>query len=104
MLKSVVNAKIPFRVNPIILFHGSKKKKKRLKKSCHFIYLSLFFFRYFIFFFNFKTFFFNTSYPTMSEDYKVVIAFDFGTTFSGASYGFVHDPSEIYDIQDWYDK
>ncbi|KAI9271861.1 hypothetical protein BDA99DRAFT_433353 [Phascolomyces articulosus] len=40
-----------------------------------------------------------------SSDYKVVIAYDFGTTYSGAAYGFTHStPPEVFDIQNWPQK
>lgn len=36
------------------------------------------------------------------ENYKVVIAYDFGTTFSGASYAFTHTTQpEVFDVQKW---
>ncbi|KAI8973362.1 hypothetical protein BDF20DRAFT_907002 [Mycotypha africana] len=39
------------------------------------------------------------------NDYKVVIAYDFGTTYSGASYAFTHNPiPEIFDVQKWPHK
>ncbi|KAG0165276.1 hypothetical protein DFQ28_008964 [Apophysomyces sp. BC1034] len=41
---------------------------------------------------------------TNNEKYKVVIAYDFGTTFSGASYAFTHTTSEIFDVQKWPHK
>ena len=37
------------------------------------------------------------------SEYKVVIAYDFGTTYSGAAYAFTHStPTEVFDIQKWY--
>ncbi|KAI8391425.1 uncharacterized protein BYT42DRAFT_610659 [Radiomyces spectabilis] len=41
---------------------------------------------------------------TLDDPYKVVIAYDFGTTFSGASYAFAHNTPEIYDVQKWPHK
>ncbi|KAF7727820.1 hypothetical protein EC973_007051 [Apophysomyces ossiformis] len=38
------------------------------------------------------------------DRYKLVIAYDFGTTFSGASYAFTHTASEIFDVQKWPHK
>ncbi|KAI7901283.1 uncharacterized protein BX663DRAFT_515501 [Cokeromyces recurvatus] len=40
------------------------------------------------------------------DNYKLVIAYDFGTTFSGASYAFTHITTtpEIFDIQKWPQK
>ncbi|KAG1473960.1 hypothetical protein G6F56_000646 [Rhizopus delemar] len=39
------------------------------------------------------------------ENYKVVIAYDFGTTFSGASYAFTHTTQpEVFDVQKWPHK
>ncbi|KAI9315669.1 hypothetical protein BX666DRAFT_1878862 [Dichotomocladium elegans] len=41
----------------------------------------------------------------MSRDYKVVIAYDFGTTYSGAAYAFTHSsPPEVFDVQKWPNK
>ncbi|KAI9271876.1 hypothetical protein BDA99DRAFT_569640 [Phascolomyces articulosus] len=38
-------------------------------------------------------------------EYKVVIAYDFGTTYSGAAYAFTHStPTEVFDIQKWPQK
>ncbi|KAI9271859.1 hypothetical protein BDA99DRAFT_602584 [Phascolomyces articulosus] len=34
-------------------------------------------------------------------EYKVVIAYDFGTTYSGAAYAFTHTSPEVFDIQNW---
>ncbi|KAI9271860.1 hypothetical protein BDA99DRAFT_477969 [Phascolomyces articulosus] len=37
-----------------------------------------------------------------SREYKVVVAYDFGTTYSGAAYAFTHStPTEVFDIQKW---
>ncbi|KAI9250223.1 hypothetical protein BDA99DRAFT_608518 [Phascolomyces articulosus] len=42
---------------------------------------------------------------TKAVDYAVVIAYDFGTTYSGAAYAFTHTtPAEIFDIQNWPHK
>ncbi|GAA5805692.1 hypothetical protein EDC94DRAFT_625764 [Helicostylum pulchrum] len=42
------------------------------------------------------------------DKYKVVISYDFGTTFSGASYAFTHDAhqsnTEVFDVQKWPHK
>ncbi|KAI7855560.1 hypothetical protein BDC45DRAFT_604795 [Circinella umbellata] len=39
------------------------------------------------------------------SEYKVVIAYDFGTTYSGAAYAFTHStPTEVFDIQKWPHK
>ncbi|RCH87987.1 hypothetical protein CU098_005820 [Rhizopus stolonifer] len=39
------------------------------------------------------------------DDYKVVIAYDFGTTYSGASYAFTHNTTpEVFDVQKWPHK
>ncbi|KAI9250222.1 hypothetical protein BDA99DRAFT_608517 [Phascolomyces articulosus] len=39
------------------------------------------------------------------SDYRVVIAYDFGTTYSGAAYAFIHTtPAEVFDIQNWPHK
>jgi hypothetical protein len=39
---------------------------------------------------------------SQQDNYKVVIAYDFGTTFSGASYAFTHTTvPEVFDIQKW---
>ncbi|KAI9277266.1 hypothetical protein BDA99DRAFT_430181 [Phascolomyces articulosus] len=39
------------------------------------------------------------------SDYKVVIAYDFGTTYSGAAYAFTNStPIEVFDIQNWPHK
>ncbi|KAI9245657.1 hypothetical protein BDA99DRAFT_549197 [Phascolomyces articulosus] len=39
------------------------------------------------------------------SDYRVVIAYDFGTTYSGAAYAFTHTtPAEVFDIQNWPHK
>ncbi|KAI8387002.1 hypothetical protein BD560DRAFT_452538 [Blakeslea trispora] len=39
------------------------------------------------------------------DNYKLVIAYDFGTTFSGASYAFTHNTTpEIFDVQKWPHK
>lgn len=55
---------------------------KRCTKSCH----------YYSFIFH-----------LMSPDYKVVIAYDFGTTYSGAAYAFTHtSPPEVFDVLKWY--
>lgn len=39
------------------------------------------------------------------DNYKVVISYDFGTTFSGASYAFTHTTqqshAEVFDVQKW---
>lgn len=36
------------------------------------------------------------------DNYKVVISYDFGTTFSGASYAFTHNTTpEVFDVQKW---
>ena len=36
------------------------------------------------------------------DNYKVVISYDFGTTYSGASYAFTHGHSpEVFDVQKW---
>ncbi|KAI9271848.1 hypothetical protein BDA99DRAFT_569620 [Phascolomyces articulosus] len=41
----------------------------------------------------------------ISSQYKVVIAYDFGTTYSGAAYAFTHTtPTEVFDIQNWPNK
>ncbi|KAI7884680.1 hypothetical protein K492DRAFT_221324 [Lichtheimia hyalospora FSU 10163] len=41
----------------------------------------------------------------MSPDYKVVIAYDFGTTYSGAAYAFTHtSPPEVFDVLKWPHK
>ncbi|KAI9271856.1 hypothetical protein BDA99DRAFT_501175 [Phascolomyces articulosus] len=38
-------------------------------------------------------------------EYKLVIAYDFGTTYSGAAYAFTHStPTEVFDIQKWPHK
>ncbi|KAI9271864.1 hypothetical protein BDA99DRAFT_477977 [Phascolomyces articulosus] len=38
-------------------------------------------------------------------EYKVVIGYDFGTTYSGAAYAFTHStPTEVFDIQKWPHK
>ncbi|KAI9278974.1 hypothetical protein BDA99DRAFT_429418 [Phascolomyces articulosus] len=40
-----------------------------------------------------------------SSQYRVVIAYDFGTTYSGAAYAFTHSsPTEIFDVQNWPHK
>ncbi|KAI9271822.1 hypothetical protein BDA99DRAFT_557033 [Phascolomyces articulosus] len=40
-----------------------------------------------------------------SSEYKVIIAYDFGTTYSGAAYAFTHSsPVEVFDIQKWPHK
>ncbi|KAI9271915.1 hypothetical protein BDA99DRAFT_433576 [Phascolomyces articulosus] len=40
-----------------------------------------------------------------SSQYRVVIAYDFGTTYSGAAYAFTHSaPTEVFDIQNWPHK
>lgn len=44
--------------------------------------------------------------PLMSSkklsDYKVVIAYDFGTTYSGAAYAFTHtETPEVFDVLKW---
>ncbi|KAI9473985.1 MAG: hypothetical protein EXX96DRAFT_529019 [Benjaminiella poitrasii] len=43
---------------------------------------------------------------SIESDYKLVIAYDFGTTFSGASYAFTHTTAtpEVFDIQKWPHK
>ncbi|ORE05092.1 hypothetical protein BCV72DRAFT_250807 [Rhizopus microsporus var. microsporus] len=42
---------------------------------------------------------------SQQDNYKVVIAYDFGTTFSGASYAFTHTTvPEVFDIQKWPQK
>ncbi|KAI9271903.1 hypothetical protein BDA99DRAFT_595156 [Phascolomyces articulosus] len=39
------------------------------------------------------------------QDYKVVIAYDFGTTYSGAAYAFTHStPTEVFDVLNWPQK
>lgn len=39
------------------------------------------------------------------DNYKVVISYDFGTTFSGASYSFTHNKNpEVFDVQKWPHK
>jgi hypothetical protein len=38
---------------------------------------------------------------SVRDPYKVIISYDFGTTFSGASYAFTQDNSEVFDIQKW---
>ncbi|KAG1100023.1 hypothetical protein G6F42_017735 [Rhizopus arrhizus] len=39
------------------------------------------------------------------DNYKVVISYDFGTTFSGASYAFTHNTTpEVFDVQKWPHK
>ncbi|KAI9271875.1 hypothetical protein BDA99DRAFT_602599 [Phascolomyces articulosus] len=39
------------------------------------------------------------------SDYKVIIAYDLGTTYSGVSYTFTHlTPTEVFDIQNWPHK
>jgi hypothetical protein len=39
---------------------------------------------------------------TNKDNYKLVISYDFGTTFSGASYAFTHTKNpEVYDVQKW---
>ncbi|KAI9271862.1 hypothetical protein BDA99DRAFT_557068 [Phascolomyces articulosus] len=39
------------------------------------------------------------------SEYKVVIAYDFGTTYSGAAYAFTHSKqTEVFDIQNWPNK
>ncbi|KAI9271873.1 hypothetical protein BDA99DRAFT_602596 [Phascolomyces articulosus] len=45
----------------------------------------------------------NRSNPQQpSLEYKVVIGYDFGTTYSGAAYAFTHTtPTEVFDIQNW---
>ncbi|KAI9271871.1 hypothetical protein BDA99DRAFT_459670 [Phascolomyces articulosus] len=41
----------------------------------------------------------------LSSQYRVVIAYDFGTTYSGAAYAFTHSsPIEVFDIQNWPHK
>ncbi|KAI9271914.1 hypothetical protein BDA99DRAFT_534383 [Phascolomyces articulosus] len=40
-----------------------------------------------------------------SVEYRVVIAYDFGTTYSGAAYAFNHSsPIEVFDVQNWPHK
>ncbi|KAG2204055.1 hypothetical protein INT47_007049 [Mucor saturninus] len=42
-----------------------------------------------------------------TDKYKVVISYDFGTTFSGASYAFTHNQNsnaEVFDVQKWPHK
>lgn len=42
---------------------------------------------------------------SQQDNYKLVIAYDFGTTFSGASYAFTHNTiPEVFDVQKWYIK
>ncbi|KAI9302037.1 hypothetical protein BJ944DRAFT_242736 [Cunninghamella echinulata] len=36
-----------------------------------------------------------------TDQYKLVIAYDFGTTFSGASYAFTNVAPEVFDVQKW---
>ncbi|KAI8081779.1 uncharacterized protein BX664DRAFT_286040 [Halteromyces radiatus] len=38
------------------------------------------------------------------EQYKLVIAYDFGTTYSGASYAFTQVTPEVFDVQKWPHK
>ncbi|KAI9250132.1 hypothetical protein BDA99DRAFT_564104 [Phascolomyces articulosus] len=47
----------------------------------------------------------NPQVQQSSTKYRVVIAYDFGTTYSGAAYAFTHTtPTEVFDIQNWPDK
>ncbi|KAI9247704.1 hypothetical protein BDA99DRAFT_591836 [Phascolomyces articulosus] len=47
----------------------------------------------------------NPQVRPSSTQYRVVIAYDFGTTYSGAAYAFTHTtPTEVFDIQNWPDK
>ncbi|KAG1140410.1 hypothetical protein G6F37_001775 [Rhizopus arrhizus] len=42
---------------------------------------------------------------SQQDNYKLVIAYDFGTTFSGASYAFTHNTiPEVFDVQKWPHK
>ncbi|KAI9271874.1 hypothetical protein BDA99DRAFT_569638 [Phascolomyces articulosus] len=41
----------------------------------------------------------------LPPEYRVIIAYDFGTTYSGAAYAFTHTtPTEVFDIQSWPHK
>ncbi|KAI9253529.1 hypothetical protein BDA99DRAFT_563105 [Phascolomyces articulosus] len=40
-----------------------------------------------------------------TSDYRVVVAYDFGTTYSGAAYAFTHTtPTEVFDVLNWPHK
>ncbi|KAI9271872.1 hypothetical protein BDA99DRAFT_602595 [Phascolomyces articulosus] len=47
---------------------------------------------------------FQANQQQNSIDYKVVVAYDFGTTFSGAAYAFTSTPAEVFHIQRWPHK
>lgn len=57
------------------------------------------------FFFILIPYYFSASMLSTKDKYKVVISYDFGTTFSGASYAFTHDAhqsnTEVFDVQKW---
>ncbi|KAI9271858.1 hypothetical protein BDA99DRAFT_306633 [Phascolomyces articulosus] len=41
----------------------------------------------------------------LGSEYRVVVAYDFGTTYSGAAYAFTHStPTEVFDIKKWPHK
>lgn len=45
----------------------------------------------------------SASQQNKLEKYKVVVAYDFGTTYSGAAYAFTHSTTpEVFDIIKWY--
>ncbi|KAI9250218.1 hypothetical protein BDA99DRAFT_564186 [Phascolomyces articulosus] len=47
----------------------------------------------------------KTMVASNPQDYRVVIAYDFGTTYSGAAYAFTHStPAEVFDIRNWPHK
>ena len=41
---------------------------------------------------------------TPQFNYTVVVAIDFGTTFSGYAYSFTHDPENIHIMRKWEGK
>ncbi|KAI9300891.1 hypothetical protein BJ944DRAFT_170069 [Cunninghamella echinulata] len=41
---------------------------------------------------------------TIPNPYTLVIAYDFGTTYSGAAYSFTDGKSDVYNIQNWQNK